>query len=124
MDAKRVPLMEDEPKYKKKSKKKGQPRANHKHEYKTVLLHSYYDNPFKREKMEHLSAQKVCITCGRIGDVDETRYVRVKLQHPTCKLYELQIKDQDTLEDWYCDGIFDKFAVRKECDTQNLLKRV
>lgn len=31
------PLIDDIPKHKKKSKKKGQPRADHKHEYKTVL---------------------------------------------------------------------------------------
>lgn len=113
MDAKRVPLMEDEPKYKKKSKKKGQHRANHKHEYKTVLLHSYYDNPFKREKMERLSAQKVCTKCGRIGDIDINQYVRVRLEHPTLELYGRQIKDKETLEDWYCDNPLDKIARRR-----------
>ena len=31
------------PKHKKKSKKSGTPRANHKHDYKTVLLTKYYE---------------------------------------------------------------------------------
>ena len=38
MDDKRIPLVKEEPKHKKKSKAKGLARADHKHEYEPVLL--------------------------------------------------------------------------------------
>ena len=48
MDEKRKPFENEIPKHKKKSKKKGQPRADHKHEYKEVVVHSWWDDPFKQ----------------------------------------------------------------------------
>ena len=69
MNEKRTPFEVEVPKHKKKSKKKGLPRADHKHEYKDVLIHSWWDNPFKQgEKREHIEICKVCTICGRIGD--------------------------------------------------------
>ena len=57
MNKKRELLITEEPKHKKKSTAKGMPRSNHKHEYKTVLLHEIWNGK------EHLYASKVCIIC-------------------------------------------------------------
>lgn len=101
MDMMKHPFESDVPKHKKKSKKKGQPRADHKHEYKEVVLHSWWDNPFKQNtKNENTEVCKVCTICGRIGEhitgcfleIDESKY------------------DTATMEHWVVDDYFDKFA--------------
>lgn len=92
MNQKRIPIEKEEPKHKKKSHKKGQRRADHKYIYKTVALHSYYDDPFRVGKIEHVCLCEVCMICGRIGNIDN------------------RTKNPGDLEDWYCDGYFDKFA--------------
>ena len=69
MDKKREPFEYDVPKHKKKSKKKGLPRADHKHVYKDVLIHSWVKDPFGRNiTREHIEVCEVCTICGRIGD--------------------------------------------------------
>jgi hypothetical protein len=105
MDAKRKPFENEVPKHKKKSKKKGQPRADHKHDYKEVVVHSWWDNPFKQgEKREHDDICEVCTICGRIGkyitgifyDWDKNEY------------------DVDQMEHWYKDDWMDKTAKKLE----------
>jgi hypothetical protein len=105
MDAKRKPFENEVPKHKKKSKKKGQPRADHKHDYKEVVVHSWWDNPFKQgEKREHTDICEVCTICGRIGkyitgifdDWDKNEY------------------DVDQMEHWYKDDWMDKAAKKLE----------
>ena len=104
----------EELKHKKKSKKKGQPRADHKHEYKTVLLYRYFDNPFKTvEKKEVKHPTKVCSICGRIGETDMSRYEYVEVQNMPYRTYERAIIDDELLEKWYADDYFDKFAHQK-----------
>lgn len=116
MNEKRMPFIVEEPKYRKKSKKKGLPRADHKHEYKTVLLHrnlSFLVKPGK--KAYKLFANKVCTICGRIGDVDHNQYETISVEHPIIKnLAEKRIKEPETLEKWYCDDYMDKFAYHKD----------
>lgn len=106
MDGKRIPLENEIPKHKKKSKKKGQPRADHKHEYKEVVLHSWWDNPFKNNvRIEHTEICKVCSICGRIGDSITGRF------------FGLEYSDYDTtfMEHWMVDDyFFDKFAKKME----------
>ena len=68
----KLDCMDDEvPAYRKKSKKKGQPRADHKHTYETVLLvRSYNYNLGEPRTSESKHPTKVCTICGRIGNVD------------------------------------------------------
>lgn len=111
MNEKRIPFEVDEPKHKKKSKKKGQPRADHKHEYKTVLLHSYFDNPFKPgEKNECKRPVEVCMICGRVGNTDMGRYDLVEIPDMPYRIHKREIRDEESLEKWYVDDYFDKFA--------------
>jgi hypothetical protein len=99
MGEKRLPLENEVPKHKKKSKKKGQPRADHKHEYKAVVLHSWWDNPFKHGVInEHMEVCEVCTVCGRIGT-----YV-------TGRFFGLDNYDIAGMEHWMVDDYFDKFA--------------
>ena len=113
MNKRITPIENDEPRHKKKSKKKGQPRADHKHEYKTVLLHSYFDNPFRPgERFEEKRPVTVCTVCGRVGEIDMSGYEYIKISG-TLQSYNQEIKDEGTLEKWYLDDFFDKFAYRK-----------
>lgn len=113
MNKRITPIENDEPRHKKKSKKKGQPRADHKHEYKTVLLHSYFDNPFNPgEKNECKRPVKVCMICGRVGDMDVSRYDLVEIPDMPYLIHERKIRDEEDLEKWYVDDYFDKFARR------------
>lgn len=107
MDAKRQPIENDEPRHRKKSKKKWKPRADHKHEYKTVLLYSYMDNPFKQgEKSEYKHATKVCAKCGRV----DTSSWRSIFEEVVGK----RNTDVENLEKWYLEDYFDKFAKKME----------
>lgn len=114
-----IPTTNDIPKHKKKSKAKGQPRANHKHEYKTVLLHSFV--PLRRagtiEEVERLTASRVCRICGRLNGIDPEQYEQKEVTPPSpyfSHFTESCIKNPESLEDWYCDGFLAKFAYRSK----------
>ena len=114
-------IVENEiPKYKKKSQRKGLPRADHKHKYETVLLTRYYrHNNFKTGKPEIITEvipYNVCSVCGRIKDRNkEEKYY--KSNPKSCYFF---IKEEHLTEEalslpkWYQDDYFDKFAHRKE----------
>ena len=111
MNEKRMPLEREEPKHKKKSQKKGQPRADHKHEYKTVLLYSYFDNLFKPgERNEYKRPAKVCAICGRVWGTDLSQYDLEEMQDMPYRIHKRVIRDEELLEKWYVDDYFDKFA--------------
>lgn len=115
MNDRRIPLEKEEARHRKKSKKKGQPRADHKHEYKTVLLSRYYDSALKPGvKYEDKQPVKVCIICGRIGDVDRGQYEIKNLPDIRYRIHEYAIRDEESLEKWYVDDYFDKFAKKME----------
>lgn len=110
-------LIDDEiPAYKKKSKKKGQPRSDHKHVYETVLLTRYYHfNLGEPRTSESKQPTKVCTICGRIDDVDYD--ASLYDVHPDTKIKWAFVKDLSekalSLPKWYVDG-FDKCAVKVE----------
>lgn len=113
MDEKRIPLQNEEMKYKKKSKGGGRKRADHKHEYKTVLLLHYYDSPITGKRHEYPSATKVCTVCGRVGYVDESQYELVRCGGTVSKPYfDRKIRNPETLEKWVCEDLFSKRATR------------
>ena len=105
MDEKRQPIENEVPKHKKKSKKKGQPRADHKHEYKNVVLHSWWVNPYKNgEKHEHTHIYKVCTICGRVGECVAGMFYAI----------DPDKYDVTSMEHWMVDDCFDKFAKKME----------
>lgn len=104
------------PAYRKKSKKKGQPRANHKHIYETVLLTRYcHFNLGELRVSETKLPTKVCTICGRIDyvDYDESFYD----VHPDTNIKWALVKDLSekalSLPKWHADS-FDKFATKME----------
>lgn len=115
----KINLIDDEiPAYKKRSKKKGQPRADHKHIYETVLLIRYYHFNFGEPRTsESKQPTKVCAICGRIDDVDYD--ASLYDVHPDTNLKWAFGKDLSAkalnLPKWYADG-FDKFATKMEED--------
>lgn len=113
----RIDLIDDEiPAYRKKSKKKGQPRSKHKHIYETVLLTRYYHyNLGEPRTSEWKKPTKVCTICGRIDYVDyDTSLYDV---HPDTNIKWAFAKDLSEkalgLPKWCVDG-FDKFATKME----------
>lgn len=113
----KVGLINDEiPVYKKKSKKKGQPRADHKHTYETVLLiRQYHFNLGEPRTSERKQPTKVCTICGRIDDVDYD--ASLYDVHPDTNIKWAFVKDLSekalNLPKWRADS-FDKFAVKVE----------
>ena len=115
MSEKRMPFENDEPRYKKKSKKKGQPRADHKHEYKTVLLlNEFAHSRFPENTVLTKRPTKICMICGRVGEVDFSQYDLREIQDMPYLMRERVIRDEDKLEKWYVDDYFDKFAKKME----------
>ena len=111
-------LFDDEiPAYKKKSKKKGQPRADHKHTYETVLLTRYYHfNLGEPRTSESKQPTKVCTICGRIDyvDNDPSYYVKNRVSGIPFLAYEKDLSEKAlSLPKWHVDG-FDKFATKME----------
>jgi hypothetical protein len=110
-------LIDDEiPVYRKKSKKKGQPRSDHKHTYETVLLTRYYHfNLGEPRTSESKQPTKVCTICGRIDYVDHD--VSLYDVHPDTKIKWAFTKDLSekalSLPKWRVDG-FDKVATKME----------
>ena len=114
MNEKRTPIENDEPRHKKKSKKKGLPRADHKHEYKTVLLVNECVNRYFPDKTIYKRPTKVCMVCGRVGEVDFSQYDLREIPNMPYIIRERVIRDEDSLEKWYVDDYFDKFAKKME----------
>lgn len=117
-----INLIDDEvPAYKKKSKKKGQPRADHKHVYETVLLTKFYHGTdFKTGKpsvSEQSLPTKVCTVCGRIDDVDwdESYYAKKEVSSVSFVAYSSRELTEKalSLQKWHAD-FFDKFAIKME----------
>jgi hypothetical protein len=107
-------FIDDEPKYRKKSKAKGQPRSKHKHIYEVVLLTRYFTIPDRQGNPKMCSAvapYRVCTVCGRIDDMlfDDEYYIGVPRRYPR----ELSEKAL-ALPKWHCNKYFDKFAVKTE----------
>lgn len=120
MDEKRTPLVEEEPRYKKKSKSKGQPRSKHKHIYETVLLYRYWrgiDYETGRERIRtNAIPTKVCTICGRTDDIDEdpSYYVKdSKIMYWFTSASDLSERALN-LPKWYVEDYFDKFAIKME----------
>ena len=110
-----IDLIDNEiPAYKKKSKKKGQPRSDHKHTYETVLLTRYFHfNLGEPRTSECKQPTKVCTICGRIDyvDNDESLYdIRRDDKNKWAYVKDLSEKALN-LPKWYVDA-FDKFAIK------------
>lgn len=121
MNEKRTPLLDEEPKYKKKSTAKGQPRSKHKHIYETVLLtKDYHTTNYKTGKPETTQTTlptKVCIICGRIDEVDRDQSLYIKkavLGLPFIADEKVLSEKALNLPKWYAKDFWDKFAIKIE----------
>ena len=119
MNDKREPFTAEVPKYRKKSKAKGLPRADHKHLYETVLLTKiYHGTDFKTGRpriTEHQLPTKVCTICGRIDciDRDPKYYIRKQIANlPFIAHEELLSEKAIKLPQWLAEDFWDKFAVK------------
>lgn len=111
-------INDDIPAYKKKSKKKGQPRADHKHMYETVLLITHYHiNVGKPSISDHIMPTKVCTICGRIDYIDEDESMYKVHPDPDVKhwmIWRRELSDKALgLPKWQVDA-FEKFAIKAE----------
>ena len=115
-------MFEDEiPKYRKKSKGAGQPRAKHKHEYITVLLHEEYEWPDVKTggepiKHDHIAPTKVCKICGRVDYVDDnpSYYVMNRIMNIPHLAFSKDLSETAmNLPKWRRKP-FDKFAYPRE----------
>lgn len=115
MNSKMRFIDDETPAYKKKSKKKGQPRSKHKHIYETVLLTHYYH--FDWGNSENVNPVKVCIICGRIEEIDKDESLWEKHPDPNAKPWMIWGRELSEkalgLPKWYVND-FDKFAIREE----------
>ena len=116
MNNKTVFPEEPEVRYRKKSKAKGLPRANHKHIYETVLLTKrYHGTDFKtgRERItETQLPTQVCTICGRINNTDRDSKYYIKKP-----IVDLPIAYEESLSEvalalpkWLAEDFWDKFA--------------
>lgn len=105
------------PAYKKKSKNKGQPRADHKHIYETVLLTYHYHNNFGDS--EYTLPTKVCTICGRIGKTDEDESLWIKSPDTEIKPWMIWMRKLSNkalnLPKWHVN-YRGKFAIETEED--------
>lgn len=121
MNEKRMPLMNEEPKHKKKSKGNGLPRSKHKHIYETVLLYRYYHYTNYEtggdKVVENVTPTKVCTICGRVDytDRDPSYYTMVPLKYFPFSVYEKVLTEKAlSLPKWVVKDTFDKFAIKME----------
>lgn len=117
MDSKRIPLENEELKYKKKTKSKGQPRSKHKHEYIPVLLHTKRENPLTHKITVDKSVYKVCKICGRIDSYlsGDEWYDTDYGMHGTYLIGRSKLnKNALKLPKWHRYDFFDKFAYKED----------
>lgn len=116
-------ITEEIPRYRKKSKSKGLPRADHKHLYETVLLtRLYHGTDFKTGRpriTETALPTKVCTVCGRIQyvDHDPKYYVKRLLTDLPFRASETVLSEEaHRLPKWLASDFFDKFAVKTDTE--------
>ena len=117
----RIPLTNEEPKYRKKSQSKGQPRSKHKHIYETVLLtRDYHTTDYKTGKpkvSQTILPTKVCTICGRIAefDKDPSFYVKEPISDLPFIVYKKVLSEKAlNLPKWYAEDFWDKFAEKMD----------
>lgn len=121
MNEKRMPLINEEPKHKKKSKGNGLPRSKHKHTYETVLLYRYYhftDCKTGADRMtENAAPTKVCTVCGRVdyADNDPSYYTFMPIANLPFLCREKMLTEKAlSLPKWCLKDCYDKFAIKME----------
>lgn len=122
MDERRIPILNEEPKHKKKSTTKGLPRSKHKHIYETVLLESdYHHRDFKTgtdKIIKSFTPTKVCTICGRIDKIDKDPSYYCNSAKGAILPWFTGIKELNekalNLPRWYTEEYFSKFAIEKE----------
>lgn len=114
MDEKRIPLISEDTKYKKKSNAKGLSRSKHKHQYKTVMLSRFSTiNVGTITICEDRAPTNVCEICGRVGDIDKDPSYYEKIPNTSHPWTEYSTKFSAkalNLPRWYVEDYFDKFA--------------
>ena len=112
MNNKKNIIDDDIPTHKKKSKKKGQPRSDHKHIYETVLLIRYWH--FNYGDSKDIMPTKVCTICGRIDDIDRDVSLYEDDGSPSWAVWGKNLSEKAlNLPKWYVNGL-DKFAIKEE----------
>ena len=128
MNERRIPVVKEELKHKKRSQKKGLPRSKHKHMYETVLLTTqvhWNRTDFQEGKPSFLKLvrpTKVCIICGRISDLDHDQSFYEENNKTKCGYIcnSKLSKKALSLPKWYADDFFSKFAHSvEECRNEN-----
>ena len=121
MQEKRTPLVNDYPKYKKKSTSKGLPRSKHKHVYETVLLtRDYHTTDYKTGKPhinQTTTPTKVCTVCGRIDEIDKdpSFYDEKTVLDISFIAYDKVLSEKAlNLPKWHAKDFWDKFAVKMD----------
>jgi hypothetical protein len=121
-----INLVNDEiPAYKKKSKKKGLSRADHKHIYETVLLtrHLHYNS----RDSEYVLPTKVCMICGRIDKTDQDESLWEKNSEVSVKPWMRWMKELSekalSLPKWEADA-WDKFAIKTNDDVKDVAQDI
>lgn len=118
VNGKKIPLMDEVPKHKKKSTVKGLPRSKHKHIYQTVLLKSYHTHTDFRTGRQKVSftelPTKVCSICGRVDyvDKDPSLYIFKEVEKPLHhNIYYRELSSKAlALPHYYKNNFLDKFA--------------
>lgn len=106
--------------HRKRAKAKGDPRADHKHNYETVLLHSLVEkidyNTGTKIVDRHTLPTKVCTLCGRVSHVDRNPeyYIKVSAAGPVAGFFLVQKEELSekalALPQWHTVGFFGKYA--------------
>lgn len=117
MNDKRIPIVDAEPKHKKRSTSKGLPRSKHKHQYETVLLSTFFRhkvlNNGTDKVHEYRTPVKVCMICGRTDKTDNNPiyYTKKRVPHSSLCIYEKELSEKALkLPRWYKEDFLDKFA--------------
>lgn len=103
--------------YKKKSKNKGLPRADHKHHYEIVLLTNIYHYSWSPKEIRRSRPIHVCTVCGRLGTVvRDPSYYDTTTHEKYAYLFEEKLSDKAlALPKWVCEDL-NKFATKEEND--------
>lgn len=116
MNNKRIPLEDEEVKYRKRSKAKGQSRSDHKHRYIPVLLHCVFLDPIKKEEREIVTVDEVCEVCGRVNrTLSDSRWYDQEYHFMDRFPYREKVLSEraKSLPNWYMDIRRDKVAHKR-----------
>lgn len=107
-------IIDEVPRYKKKSKKKPPRKSDHKHVFEPCVLEyprGWFKKQYEQNEDRNVAIGSYCPLCGKVGDFNWVEFEFVWFNDSMSEEVEMEINPETrTLPTFWCDDPFQKFV--------------